>query len=127
MQPEHRTSAGDDTVYESTITDTGALCVSSGKKTGRVPKEKRIVLDETTKDEIWWGDVNIPQDPKGYARNRTKAIDSMNQAPRVSIHHFETNHFYFISCSSSMDMLDGIQNIKRRRELYVPDHITLCS
>jgi len=60
MQPEHRTSAGDETVYESTITDTGALCVSSGKKTGRVPKEKRIVYDEVTKDEIWWGDVNIP-------------------------------------------------------------------
>ena len=127
MQPEHRTSAGDDTVYESTITDTGALCVSSGKKTGRVPKEKRIVLDETTKDEIWWGDVNIPQDPKGYARNRTKAIDSMNQAPRVSIPYSETYHFYFVSSSSSMDMLVGIQNIKRRPELYVLDHITLCS
>ena len=127
MQPEHRTSAGDDTVYESTITDTGALCVSSGKKTGRVPKEKRIVLDETTKDEIWWGDVNIPQDPKGYARNRTKAIDSMNQAPRVSNPYSETYHFYFVSSSSSMDMLVGIQNIKRRPELYVPDHITLCS
>ena len=127
MQPEHRTSAGDDTVYESTITDTDALCVSSGKKTGRVPKEKRIVLDETTKDEIWWGDVNIPQDPKGYARNRTKAIDSMNQAPRVSFPYSETYHFYFVSSSSSMDMLVGIQNIKRRPELYVPDHITLCS
>jgi len=85
MQPEHRTSAGDETVYESTITDTGALCVSSGKKTGRVPKEKRIVLDEVTKDEIWWGDVNIPQSPIGYARNRTKAIDSMNQAPRLFV------------------------------------------
>ena len=60
MQPEHRTSKGDSTVYESSITDTGALCVSSGTKTGRVPKEKRIVLDEVTKDEIWWGDVNIP-------------------------------------------------------------------
>ena len=95
MQPEHRTSAGDDTVFESTITDTGALCVSSGKKTGRVPKEKRIVLDEVTKDEIWWGDVNIPQDPKGYARNRTKAIDSMNQAPRVSFRFSYPHSFVF--------------------------------
>ena len=50
MQPEHRKSVGDTTVFESTITDKGALCVSSGVKTGRVPKEKRIVYDATTKD-----------------------------------------------------------------------------
>ena len=50
MQPEHRKSIGDTTVFESTITDKGALCVSSGVKTGRVPKEKRIVYDDTTKD-----------------------------------------------------------------------------
>ena len=85
MQPEHRTSKGDKTVFKSTITDTGALCVSSGQKTGRVPKEKRIVYDDTTKDEIWWGDVNIPQTPTGYARSRTRAIDSMNQAPRLFV------------------------------------------
>jgi phosphoenolpyruvate carboxykinase (ATP) len=60
LQPEHRQSRGDKTVYDTTITDTGALCVSSGQKTGRVPKEKRIVYDDLTKDEIWWGDVNIP-------------------------------------------------------------------
>jgi ATP-dependent phosphoenolpyruvate carboxykinase len=50
MQPEHLTSCGDPTIYPSTITDTGALSVSSGSKTGRTPKEKRVVLDETTKD-----------------------------------------------------------------------------
>jgi len=60
MQPQHVASPGDRTVYPTTITDMGALSVSSGKKTGRVPKEKRIVYDETTKDTIWWGDVNIP-------------------------------------------------------------------
>jgi len=34
----------------NTITETGALCISSGDKTGRVPKEKRIVLDDMTRD-----------------------------------------------------------------------------
>lgn len=50
MQPEHIDSAGDRTVYATSITDLGALSVSSGKKTGRVPKEKRIVMDDITKD-----------------------------------------------------------------------------
>jgi len=69
LQPEHLTSVGDSTVQPTTITKTGALSVHSGRRSGRVPKEKRIVYDETTKDTIWWGDVNIPLEPKGYARN----------------------------------------------------------
>lgn len=85
LQPEHRISVGDSTVTETTITKTGALSVNSGRRKGRVPKEKRIVYDETTKDTIWWGDVNIPMDPKGYFRNRVKAVDCMNTAPRIFV------------------------------------------
>jgi phosphoenolpyruvate carboxykinase (ATP) len=49
LLPEHLTSV-DPHIYPTTVTDTGALSVSSGSKTGRTPKEKRVVLDETTKD-----------------------------------------------------------------------------
>jgi len=49
LQPEHRASIHP-SVFNTTITDTGALAVSSGSKTGRTPKEKRVVLDEVTKD-----------------------------------------------------------------------------
>ena len=49
MQPEHLTSI-DPSIYATTISDVGALSVSSGLKTGRTPKEKRVVLDENTKD-----------------------------------------------------------------------------
>ena len=35
------------------LSSTGALLAYSGEKTGRSPKDKRIVLDENTKD-IWW-------------------------------------------------------------------------
>ena len=50
MQPEHINSTADDKIYDSTITSTGAMSVSSGEKTGRTPKDKRILMDETTKD-----------------------------------------------------------------------------
>ena len=49
MLPEHMWSP-DDSVGPNSITETGALCISSGSKTGRVPKQKRIVEDELTKD-----------------------------------------------------------------------------
>ena len=51
MQPEHIGSINPH-VFNTTISDTGALTVSSGLKTGRTPKEKRIVLDDTTKNVI---------------------------------------------------------------------------
>jgi ATP-dependent phosphoenolpyruvate carboxykinase len=49
LLPEHLTSINHH-VSATTIADSGALSVSSGQKTGRTPKEKRVVLDETTKD-----------------------------------------------------------------------------
>ena len=49
MLPEHMSSP-DPTVGSNSITETGALCISSGSKTGRVPKQKRIVEDDITRD-----------------------------------------------------------------------------
>jgi phosphoenolpyruvate carboxykinase (ATP) len=83
LLPEHLTSV-DPHITPTTIADSGALSVSSGLKTGRTPKEKRVVLDETTKDKIWWGSVNIPISHQGYDRNRKRAIDFFNIRPRVS-------------------------------------------
>jgi phosphoenolpyruvate carboxykinase (ATP) len=85
LQPEHRQSRGDNSVGPTTITSTGALAVDSGAKTGRVPKAKRIVYDSKTRDTIWWGEVNIPIDQRGYQRNKRRAVDFFNIAPRVFV------------------------------------------
>jgi phosphoenolpyruvate carboxykinase (ATP) len=39
----------------SFVTSTGALATLSGAKTGRSPKDKRVVKDDTTEAELWWG------------------------------------------------------------------------
>jgi len=49
MLPEHMHSP-DPSVGPNSITETGALCISSGSKAGRVPKQKRIVADDITND-----------------------------------------------------------------------------
>ncbi|MGO4894449.1 phosphoenolpyruvate carboxykinase (ATP) [Flavobacterium sp. W21_SRS_FM6] len=38
------------------VTELGAISVDTGVFTGRSPKDKYIVLDDTTRDTIWWSD-----------------------------------------------------------------------
>jgi len=84
LRPEMLVSH-DARVRNSVLSNTGALVAYSGKGTGRIPKDKRVVLDETTKDVIWWGDVNMPITPLGYDINRARAIDYLNTAKRVFV------------------------------------------
>lgn len=60
------------------LSDTGALMVYSGEKTGRSPKDKRIVFEETTKDHIHWGDVNQPIDAASFHQAKNNAIAFFN-------------------------------------------------
>jgi phosphoenolpyruvate carboxykinase (ATP) len=48
------------------LNDTGALCVSTGKFTGRSPKDKFTVKDANTEKSVDWGDVNIPISPEVF-------------------------------------------------------------
>ena len=43
---------------------TGALAAYSGPKTGRSPLDKRIVKEESSQGNIWWGPVNKPMRPE---------------------------------------------------------------
>ena len=52
-------------VLPNVISSTGGLCAYSGLKTGRSPKDKRIVKDELTSDDIWWN-ANQSIEPATY-------------------------------------------------------------
>ena len=59
--------------------NSGALAVNTGKFTGRAPKDRFIVKDDITKDEVWWGDVNLPFDPKKFDALYTKVVDYLSE------------------------------------------------
>ena len=48
---------------EGILTANGALRVTTGKYTGRSPKDRFIVDEEPVSSEIWWGSVNQPFSP----------------------------------------------------------------
>lgn len=51
---------------EGVVTKDGALRVTTGKYTGRSPKDKFIVRDEGTENLVHWGKVNQPMDNKTF-------------------------------------------------------------
>ncbi|WP_353150690.1 phosphoenolpyruvate carboxykinase (ATP) [Chryseobacterium sp.] len=61
------------------ITDSGALACDTGEFTGRSPKDKYIVMDDTTKDSIWWGEVNHPFLPDDFERLYDHVINHLSE------------------------------------------------
>lgn len=57
---------------EGKLTEQGALLVLTGKYTGRSPKDRFIVLDETTKDTVAFGNTNLPISEEAFSRIREK-------------------------------------------------------
>ncbi|KAK9752049.1 Protein kinase C-like 1 [Basidiobolus ranarum] len=67
------------------MSSTGALITRSGQKTGRSPKDKRIVQEKSTDGEIWWGPVNIPMEEKVFRVNHERAVDYLNTRERLYV------------------------------------------
>ncbi|KAL8487785.1 hypothetical protein ACS0TY_024199 [Phlomoides rotata] len=70
----------------SYITSSGALVTLSGAKTGRSPRDKRVVRDETTED-LWWGkgSPNIEMDEHTFLVNRERAVDYLCSLEKVYV------------------------------------------
>jgi len=67
------------------LANNGALMAFSAPKTGRSPKDKRIVEEETTKADIWWGDVNRPIPEASFELNKQAAINYLNCRDRIYV------------------------------------------
>jgi phosphoenolpyruvate carboxykinase (ATP) len=68
---------------DASIAENGALVAYSGLKTGRSPKDKRVVKHTESEADVWWGPVNIPLDPQSFAINRVRAHDYLNTRDRL--------------------------------------------
>src|SRR5687768_8545823 len=68
---------------DASIAENGALVAYSGAKTGRSPKDKRVVKNPASENDIWWGPVNIPCEQQTFAINRQRALDYLNTRERL--------------------------------------------
>ena len=57
----------------------GAIAVNTGEFTGRSPKDRFIVKDDITKDEVWWSDINIPFEAEKFDLLYAKVVDYLSE------------------------------------------------
>jgi len=51
---------------ESRISQGGAIVVNTGKRTARSPNDKYIVRENSSENQIWWGEYNRPLSPDKF-------------------------------------------------------------
>ncbi len=70
---------------KGTLVDAGALLARSGSKTGRSPKDKRIVDHPDSSGHVWWGDINIQLDEHTFLTNLQRAVDYLETRPLIYV------------------------------------------
>ena len=74
---KEETKPGLEGFEKGTVTDMGAVIVMTGVYTGRSPKDKFFVLDDTTKDTIWWTSDEYKNDNKPISEKSWKALKEL--------------------------------------------------
>ncbi len=67
------------------VSSTGALIALSGAKTGRSPKDKRVVGHEQVLDDVWWGDVNVSLEDRVFDITRRSAVDYLSTRDQLYV------------------------------------------
>jgi phosphoenolpyruvate carboxykinase (ATP) len=67
------------------ISNVGGIARLFRRKTGRSPKDRRVVRNPESENNIDWGDINIEMDEHVFMINRERAIDYLNARERVYV------------------------------------------
>jgi phosphoenolpyruvate carboxykinase (ATP) len=77
------------------ITKTGAISVDTGIFTGRSPKDKYIVFDETTKDTVWW-----KSDKTKVSDNKPITQEIWQHCKNISARQLSGKRLFVVDCFS---------------------------
>jgi phosphoenolpyruvate carboxykinase (ATP) len=75
------------------ITRTGAISVDTGIFTGRSPKDKYVVLDDKTRDTVWW------RTEKGkVSDNKPITLEIWNHCKDISVKQLSGKRLFVVDC-----------------------------
>ncbi|MBC8172093.1 MAG: phosphoenolpyruvate carboxykinase [Anaerolineae bacterium] len=64
--------------HEGHIAHMGPLVVRTGQHTGRSPKDKFVVREASSEQNVWWGDVNRPMEMDKFENLKTRMLAHTN-------------------------------------------------
>ncbi|HDY76108.1 MAG TPA: phosphoenolpyruvate carboxykinase (ATP), partial [Candidatus Marinimicrobia bacterium] len=67
----------------------GAIMVDTGRYTGRSPKDKYIVDENSSNNHLWWGPVNVKLDESIFDDLYTQVVDYYNHADDSNTYIFD--------------------------------------
>jgi phosphoenolpyruvate carboxykinase (ATP) len=91
-------------------TKSGALSVDTGIFTGRSPKDKYVVVDEETKNNVWWHDP-----VKNSPDNKPLTVAQWNELKKLSQNQLSNKNIYV------MDLFAGVNPDTRMKVRFVTE------
>lgn len=121
---------------EGKIADSGGLVVMTGQFTGRSPKDKFVVKDDTTRETVWWGDINQPVSDEQFQSLKKKVLAHLGRqdlwvrdafagadpAHRISVRVVNENPWQSLFVYNMF-----IRPDKEEFENFAPDWTILCA
>ena len=87
------TKPGLDSYEKGTITRSGAVSVDTGIFTGRSPNDKYVVLDNTTRDTVWW-----KSDKGKVSDNKPLSDEIWNHCKNLSAKQLSGKRLFVVDC-----------------------------
>jgi len=96
---KHETDSSLEGNERAMLTELGAVNVDTGKFTGRSPKDKYIVEEETSKDNAWWKDETNGSD------NQRLCEEAWNHLNDIAVHQLNGKKLYVMDgfCGANPD------------------------
>ncbi|MBQ7260457.1 MAG: phosphoenolpyruvate carboxykinase (ATP) [Lachnospiraceae bacterium] len=74
------------------LTELDAVNVMTGIYTGRSPKDKFIVMDDTSKDTVWWTSDEYPND------NKPASQEAWDACKKLAVDELSNKKLYVVDC-----------------------------
>jgi len=89
------------------VTELGAVNVMTGIYTGRSPKDKFIVMDENSKDTVWWTSDEFKND------NHPCSVEAWNELKSIALKELSNKKLYVVDvfCGANEDTRMSIRFI----------------
>ena len=104
---EEETKPGLEGFEKGQVSELGAVNVMTGIYTGRSPKDKFIVLDENSKDTVWWTSDEYKND------NHPASIETWDAVKKIALNELSDKKLYVVDafCGANKDTRMAIRFI----------------